>query len=66
MLPLKRRIGQAIVIDLGTGIVRLRILGARGRQAKLGFEAPAETHIMRVGARRAAPDQSVPAPPTED
>jgi sRNA-binding carbon storage regulator CsrA len=66
MLPLKRRIGQAIVIDLGTGIVRLRILGARGRQAKLGFEAPAETHIVRVGARRAAPDQSASVPPADE
>jgi len=44
MLVLSRRRGESIVID---GQIKLTILEIRGRQVRLGIEAPKEVSIRR-------------------
>ena len=44
MLVLSRKLNEAILIDGG---IRITVLGIRGRQVRLGIEAPAEVGIYR-------------------
>jgi carbon storage regulator len=44
VLILTRRVGEVIVIR---GDVRVRLLGVRGREARLGFEAPRTVTVHR-------------------
>ena len=44
MLVLSRKVGQTIVIDGG---IRLTITAIRGKQARVGIEAPKEIAILR-------------------
>ncbi len=44
MLVLSRRIGEGVVI--GNGVV-VTVLAVRGRQVRLGFEAPRDVAIWR-------------------
>lgn len=45
MLVLTRRVGESI--QLGDNIT-VRVLGAKGGQIRLGFEAPKDTNIVRT------------------
>jgi carbon storage regulator len=44
MLVLSRKVEAAILID---GRIRVRVLGIRGNQVRLGIEAPPEVKIVR-------------------
>ena len=44
MLILTRRAGESIIID---GDIKIRILGIRSNQVRIGFEAPKEVDIVR-------------------
>lgn len=44
MLVLTRKPGQTIAID---GTIRITVLSVKGRQVRLGVEAPAELRIVR-------------------
>ena len=44
MLILTRRPDESVIID---GNIKIKILGVRGNQVRLGFEAPAEVNIVR-------------------
>jgi len=44
MLILTRRIGESIIID---GDIKLKILGDRGNQVRICFEAPDDVNIVR-------------------
>ncbi|OGP61700.1 MAG: hypothetical protein A2V67_12130 [Deltaproteobacteria bacterium RBG_13_61_14] len=44
MLILTRKIGQSIIIN---GHIRVTVQGIRGRQVRLGIEAPPEIPILR-------------------
>lgn len=44
MLVLARRVGETIVIDGG---IEVTILDIRGRQVKMGFDAPRDVNIIR-------------------
>jgi carbon storage regulator len=44
MLVLSRKLDEAIIID---GDVRIRVLGIRGQQVRLGIEAPDRCTIVR-------------------
>jgi carbon storage regulator len=48
MLVLSRRNGQRIVID---GRITLTVISVRGRQVRLGIEAPAEVRVRREELR---------------
>ena len=56
MLVLTRRVGESI--QLGDNIT-VRVLGAKGGQIRLGFDAPKDTNIVRTEllekAAKAAP-----------
>jgi carbon storage regulator len=63
MLVLSRKMGEAIVIDGG---IRITVVGIRGKQVRLGFEAPAMVDIireeLRTGTRNATEGmRSIPA-----
>ncbi len=45
MLVLKRREGEAIAIGQG---IKITVLEIKGRQVKLGIEAPAEIQVHRM------------------
>ena len=58
MLVLSRKVGESVIIG---GAVVVRVLEVRGRQARLGIEAPAEVTVVRGELQRAdgaAPDSS--------
>ena len=44
MLILSRRVGEAIIIDQE---IIIRVLEVKGKQVRLGFEAPAQHRIHR-------------------
>ena len=44
MLILTRRTGESVIID---GDIKIRILGVKDNQVKIGFEAPEEVNIVR-------------------
>jgi carbon storage regulator len=44
MLVLSRKLDEAIIID---GAIRIRVLGIRGNQVRLGIEAPNRYTIVR-------------------
>jgi carbon storage regulator len=60
MLVLGRKIGECITI--GEGIV-VTILGVRGRQVRIGVQAPADVQIRRPDARKTEERQTEKSPP---
>jgi carbon storage regulator CsrA len=44
MLVLSRKIGETVLID---GRVKVTVLGLRGKQIRLGIEAPADVRVLR-------------------
>ena len=50
MLVLSRKVGESVIIG---GAVVVRVLEVRGRQARLGIEAPAEVAVVRGELQRA-------------
>ncbi len=59
MLTLTRRIGQALTI--GDDIC-ITLLGIRGKQIRLGVEAPAEVVVLRGELQPAPEEKDLPAP----
>ena len=47
MLVLSRRIGEAVIVQVGDIEIVVSLEDLRGNQAKLGFEAPPEVIILR-------------------
>ena len=64
MLILTRRIGEAVTIGDN---IRVIVLGVKGNQVRLGFEAPREVEVNReeVYERRRleAAQEAAPTPP---
>jgi carbon storage regulator len=67
MLILTRRVGESVV--LGSGEIRIILLGLNGVQVRMGFEAPANLAIYRLevweriqreGVNRRPADATVP------
>jgi carbon storage regulator len=70
MLVLSRKVGETIIID---GDVRVTVVAIRGRETRLGIEAPEDVVILRgelapFGSRPAplAPRRHVGPSPTSD
>jgi len=49
MLVLTRKVGSSIVID---GQITIRVVQIKGRQVRLGIEAPKETKVYREEVRK--------------
>lgn len=60
MLVLTRRTGEAV--QIGDKQVVVRVLGVKGGQVRLGFEAPKDTNIVRT---ELLPEQEQPKPVPE-
>lgn len=56
MLVLSRKLDESILID---GDIRIRVLGIRGHQVRLGIEAPSKYVIVR---QELLDDPDAPAP----
>ena len=49
MLVLTRKVGSSIVID---GKIKIQVVQVKGRQVRLGIEAPKETKVHREEIQR--------------
>lgn len=49
MLVLTRKVGSSIVID---GRIKIQVVQIKGRQVRLGIEAPKETKVHREEVQR--------------
>ena len=47
MLILTRRISEKVLVDLNGKIVKVSVLGIKGNQVRLGFDAPKEVVVHR-------------------
>ncbi len=47
MLILTRRIGEALLIKAGDKEIKVAILGAKGRQIRVGVEADRDVNVIR-------------------
>jgi carbon storage regulator len=47
MLILTRRVGEVVLIDKKNNNIKAVVLGVKGNQVKLGFEAPDHVSIHR-------------------
>jgi carbon storage regulator len=48
MLILTRRVRESVIISDGVREIRVTVLGRRGSQVSLGFEAPADIEVNRA------------------
>jgi carbon storage regulator len=60
MLILSRKAGEAIYID---DRIKVHVLGVRGKQIRLGIEAPADVHILRSELVDRSHDEAAPPQP---
>ena len=58
MLVLTRKLGESIAID---DHIKIRVVQIKGKQVRLGIEAPKETKIHREEVYQAIHDQNVAA-----
>ncbi len=49
MLVLTRKVGSSVIID---GQIKIQVLQIKGRQVRLGVEAPKETKVHREEVQR--------------
>jgi carbon storage regulator CsrA len=47
MLVITRRLGDSIIIDTGTSIIEVMIVGVGGGKVRVGVHAPPEIRITR-------------------
>ena len=62
MLVLTRKLGECITID---DHIKIRVVQIKGKQVRLGIEAPRETKIHREEVYMAIKDQNVKSSTTD-
>ncbi len=62
MLVLTRKLGESIAID---DHIKIRVVQIKGKQVRLGIEAPRETKIHREEVYSAIKDQNVESANTD-